>query len=136
MSKPMVAAIAIAATLSTGSRAQATEDGSWGRDKALHFGVSAGLGATGYGLSSLVLKPRWQRAASGAGFSLSLGAAKEIMDMHGTGTASERDMAWNVVGTATGVGLAWLADILLGARRTEAEPSTQAAAVSVSVSPW
>ena len=44
-------------------------------------------------------------------FSLSLGAAKELYDMHGGGQASGRDMAWNIIGTATGVGLAWVADI-------------------------
>jgi putative lipoprotein len=62
-------------------------------------------------VSSLVLEQRWQRAAVGASFSLSLGAAKELYDMHGGGQASGRDMAWNIIGTATGVGLAWVADI-------------------------
>ena len=56
MRKATVAAAAIAAVLATVSRAQATEDAWWDRDKALHFGISAGLGAAGYGLSSLVLE--------------------------------------------------------------------------------
>jgi putative lipoprotein len=136
MRKATVAAAAIVAVLATVSRAQATEDAWWGRDKALHFGVSAGLGAAGYGLSSLVLEPRWQRAAAGAGFSLTLGAAKELADMHGSGTASGRDMAWNAIGTATGVGLAWLVDILLSARRTEPQPGARAAAVGIPGPPW
>jgi putative lipoprotein len=125
MLKHAIAAAVIGAMLALVSPAQAAEDAWWGRDKALHFGVSVGLGATGYGVSSLVLEQRWQRGAVGAGFSLSLGAAKEFVDLNGGGQASGRDMAWNVIGTATGVGLAWVVDILLGARRANAEGASR-----------
>ncbi len=101
----------------------------WGRDKALHFTVSVGLGAGGYAGSALWLDERWQRALAGAGFSLTLGAGKELYDLMGHGDASWRDFTWDVVGTAVGVGLAWLVDLALfphRARRTD-PGATQAA---------
>ncbi len=88
----------------------------WGRDKAVHFSVSAGLAAGGYAASSLVLEPRWQRAASGAGFSVTLGAGKEIYDATGTGHPSAKDFAWDLAGAAVGTALALLVDVLVSAR--------------------
>ena len=84
----------------------------WGEDKALHFGLSAGLAAGGYGAASLFLDERWQRAAVGAGFALSLGAAKEVHDASSGGDASAKDLTWDVAGTAVGIGLALLVDHL------------------------
>lgn len=84
----------------------------WGRDKALHFGLSAGLAAGGYGAASLFLDERWHRAAVGAGFALSLGAGKELYDASSGGDASAKDLTWDVAGTAVGIGLALLVDYL------------------------
>ncbi|MCC6667312.1 MAG: hypothetical protein IT375_26430 [Polyangiaceae bacterium] len=88
----------------------------WGRDKALHFGVSAGLAAGGYAASSLVLEPRWQRAATGAGFALTLGAGKELYDATGPGNASLKDFTWDVAGAALGTALALLIDVIVSPR--------------------
>src|SRR5688572_21890643 len=76
--------------LFTAGTAEAADDW-WGRDKALHFGVSAGVAASGYGLSSLVLDERWQRAAAGGSLALALGAGKELYDLGGGGDASWKD---------------------------------------------
>lgn len=96
------------------SKSRATELDPWfGADKWLHFGVSTGLSASGYGLSSLVLEPRWQRATTGAVFSLTLGATKELVDATGSGDASYKDMTYNLAGTALGVGLGLLLDLWL-----------------------
>jgi putative lipoprotein len=87
------------------------QDAWLGPDKALHFGVSAGLAAGGYALSSLVLEKPWQRASAGAGFALSAGVAKELWDLSGRGDPSFKDLAWDGVGTAVGVGLALALDV-------------------------
>lgn len=90
----------------------AAEDSWWGADKALHFGVSAGLAGGGYALSVPIVDAPWARATIGASFSLTLGIAKELYDWSGAGDASWRDFTWDVIGTATGVlvalGVEWL----------------------------
>src|SRR5688572_811461 len=100
----------------------------WGRDKALHFGVSAGLGAAGYGASSLFLERRAERAAAGAVFSLTLGAGKELYDLSGDGDASWKDFTWDVAGTAVGVGIALLVDLALS---DESTPPPRASAAAL-----
>ncbi len=85
----------------------------WGKDKALHFSVSVGLSGVGYAGSSFWLAERWQRASAGAGFSLVLGAGKELYDLGGHGDPSWRDFTWDLAGTAVGVMLAWLVDLAL-----------------------
>ena len=79
-------------------------------DKALHFGVSAGLAGGGYAVSALLLGRPWQRAVAGGTFSLTLGAAKELYDLSGHGDPSWRDFTWDVIGTAVGLGVALLVD--------------------------
>src|SRR5512134_305903 len=88
-------------TLSLSRRASADDpDEWWARDKALHFGVSAGLAAGGYAAATPIVDERWQRAAIGSGFALALGAGKELYDLSGHGDASWKDFAWDVAGTA------------------------------------
>ncbi|MBI3202649.1 MAG: hypothetical protein HYZ29_14010 [Myxococcales bacterium] len=96
----------------------------WGRDKALHFGVSSGLAAGGYAASSLVLEPRWQRAASGAGFALTLGASKELYDATGPGHPSAKDFTWDLAGAAVGTALALLVDVLVSPRSAPVRDAT------------
>ena len=106
-------------TWSEPSVAQGDEDPWWGRDKALHFGVSTGLAATGYGVSSLWLERAWQRATAGAAFSLTLGVGKELADWAGYGQPSYKDLLYDFAGTALGVTLAYLVDLATG---TNSEP--------------
>jgi putative lipoprotein len=108
----------VAASLATAAPAAAEDDPWWGRDKALHFGVSAGLGASGYALSSLALESRLERVAAGAAFSLTLGASKELYDLSGGGDASWKDFTWDVAGTSVGVGLALLVDLIVAPKST------------------
>jgi putative lipoprotein len=93
----------------------------WGKDKALHFGVSAGLAAGGYGVSSLVLEERWQRATAGAAFSLTLGVGKELWDLSGRGNASWKDLTWDLAGTLVGTGLALVIDLAISGTRSDDE---------------
>jgi putative lipoprotein len=101
------------------ARAEPARDPWWGPDKALHFGVSAGLAAGGYALGALVFEPPWQRALAGASLSLSAGIAKEVFDAAGSGDASFKDLAWDGLGTGVGIGAALLIDLALGSTNTE-----------------
>ena len=108
--------------LCSGSTHAADEDPWWGRDKALHFSVSAGLGAGGYAASALFFKPYAARVLSGAAFSLSLGVAKEVYDATGAGDPSWKDLTWDLIGTGVGVGIALLSDLAI---RDGPPPQTQ-----------
>jgi putative lipoprotein len=107
--------------------AEPARDPWWGPDKALHFGVSAGLGAGGYALSSLVFERAWQRALAGATLALSAGVAKELFDAAGDGNASFKDLAWD--GLGTGVGAALLLDLSFGS--AGAEPARRQATLTL-----
>ncbi len=111
----LVAACALATLVASpvAARAQAAPDDAWlGRDKALHFGASAGLAATGHGVSALWLDEPEHRALAGAAVALTAGAAKELWDATGRGDPSWKDAAWDVVGAVVGVALALAVDRL------------------------
>jgi len=93
--------------------AGADDDPWWGRDKALHFGVSAALAGAGYGGAALFTPRTELRLGAGAAVALSAGVAKELVDLGGRGDASWRDLTWDVVGTATGLVVAWTIDHLV-----------------------
>lgn len=116
-----------AAASNTGSPPPSSADDDpdpwWGRDKALHFGFSAGLAATGYGVSSIWLDKAWQRASAGAAFALTIGAGKELADWAGYGHPSYKDLLYDLAGTALGVTLAYLVDLATG---TSSEPERAA----------
>ncbi len=120
-----IAAACIAAcllTLSTNGAKAADEDPWFGRDKALHFSVSVGLGASGYAGSALLFDGYGARTLAGAAFSLSIGVAKEVYDATGAGDPSWKDLTWDAIGTAVGVGVALLVDLAI---RGEPHPQTQ-----------
>lgn len=99
------------------AQAQSRDDW-WGRDKALHLGVSAALGASGYAASSLALETHSTRAVAGTALALSAGIAKELYDLAGHGQPSYKDMVFNVAGTALGVCVAYLVDVTTGSERS------------------
>lgn len=83
----------------------------WGHDKALHFGISAGLSAAGYGVgAALAPDSTWIPLASGAGLSLTLGVGKEVFDQLQGRHFSWKDLTWDVLGTATGLLISWAVD--------------------------
>jgi putative lipoprotein len=92
------------------ARAQ-TEDPWWGRDRALHFGVAASLSGGGYALSALVFSHPGERALAGAAVAGGESVAKELWDLSGHGDPSWRDLAWDGIGTAAGIGVALALDL-------------------------
>src|SRR6478609_6109561 len=118
-------ALACALLLVTLPAAASDPDPWFGPDKALHFGVSAGLAAGGYAALSPWLDSRAERAVGGAAFSLTLGAGKELWDLTGHGDPSWRDFTWDVLGTAVGVALALGVDALVS--RDKDAPAERAA---------
>ena len=117
----------IAAQLFGAARAARADDDPWfGRDKALHFSLSAAIAGGGYAIAVPLTGDRRWRVAAGAGLAIAAGAGKEISDRYDGGDASWRDFTWDLIGTATGVGIAWLIDHFVGGRREApriAEPS-------------
>jgi putative lipoprotein len=110
---------ALLAFLASPKEARA-EDEWLGTDKFLHFGVSAALSGGGYAVASLAFDRKWERATTGAVFSLTLGATKELYDLAGHGDASWKDFTWDIVGTAVGTGIALLVDVAVsGSNRVE-----------------
>jgi putative lipoprotein len=98
---------------STVALAQADPDPWFAPDKALHFGVSAGIAALGYGGAALLTEQRGVRVALGAGLGLAAGIGKELLDLAGLGSPSWRDLAWDVLGTGFGVLASWLLDVFV-----------------------
>jgi putative lipoprotein len=118
-------ALVILLTAAATARPARADDDWLGRDKALHFAVAMGLASGAYGVSALKLEPMWQRAAVGAGFALTLGAAKELYDLGGRGDPSWKDFTWDAIGALVGVGLALAVDAI-----TRAHDDGAAAAAS------
>ncbi len=82
-------------------------------DKALHFGLSAGITGAAYGITAAFTDDvRW-RLGIGASVGLSAGIAKELFDLTGAGDPSWKDLAWDALGVATGLVLSWLIDVLV-----------------------
>ena len=86
----------------------------FGRDKALHFGFSAALAGGAYGASALYgLDGRANRVAVGMAVAIGAGYSKEIFDAAGFGTPSWKDFAWDLIGTAVGIGVSLAIDYAL-----------------------
>jgi putative lipoprotein len=111
-----IAGAAAFALLTASSAARADDPDPWiSRDKALHFDVTAGIAAAGYGVSAgWIVDARWKALAIGGGLALGAGAAKELLDLAGLGDPSWKDFAWDALGTVAGLALAWGVDLALG----------------------
>jgi putative lipoprotein len=85
----------------------------FGRDKALHFSVSAVIAAGTYTLAATQFQARYPPLLLGAGVTLAVGAAKEGADALGAGDPSWKDFTWDVAGMIVGLGVAWGLDLLI-----------------------
>jgi putative lipoprotein len=111
----------------------ASRDDWFAQDKALHFGVSAGLAGAGYAGGALLFDAPGTRWLTGAGVALGAGIGKELYDAGRGSFFSFKDLTWDVVGTATGLGLSWAVDRLLFHR--EAPASTGSGALGLAREP-
>lgn len=100
------------------------EDQLFGKDKAYHFGATALIASGSYAVTAALTSDRFWRLGMGTAAGLSAGVAKEAWDALGHGDPSNKDLAWDVLGTAAGVGVAYLLDRLLS-------PSSSSEKVSV-----
>lgn len=96
------------------ARADAADPDPWlGKDKALHFGVSSVIAAGSYTAGTIVFDARCHALLAAGGFTLAVGAGKELLDLAGYGDPSWKDFLADVVGTVAGLAVAWSIDLLI-----------------------
>ncbi len=119
-------ALVLGVAMLLASEVRAQEADPWfGHDKALHFAASASLATVAYAGASLVTDDRPTRIVAAATVALAAGVIKEVWDLTGHGDASWRDLTWDVVGTTTGVLIAYGIDWAIGRLRgPTAAPAT------------
>ncbi len=99
---------------SADARAETPDPDPWfGRDKLLHFAVSATLAGSGYAIGAPLFDCRGHALILGGSIALGLGITKEVLDLTGLGDPSWRDLAWDGIGTLTGLAFAWGIDLLV-----------------------
>jgi putative lipoprotein len=104
----------------------ASADDWFGRDKALHFGASAIIAGSAYGVTTAFDDRRVVAFAVGGGIGLGAGIAKEGYDALGYGDPSWKDLAWDVAGTLVGLGIAYGVDALLRREPSRTQTATTA----------
>jgi putative lipoprotein len=115
----------VALLMTSEARAQQSEADPWfGHDKALHFAASASIAVVAYAGASFKTDDRPTRIAAAVTFALGAGLLKETWDLTGHGDASWRDLTWDVVGTTTGVLVAYAIDWAVGRLRGPAAMTT------------
>lgn len=109
-----MALLAVAVASPSSARAADPDPDPWlGRDKLAHFGVSAGIAAAGYGVGAALVDARGHALLLGGGLALGVGIGKELLDLSGRGDPSWKDLTWDVMGTASGLAVAWAVDLLV-----------------------
>jgi putative lipoprotein len=88
----------------------ADPDPFWGPDKALHFAAGGVLAGAGYAVTTSFTEDRWKAFAVGGAVALGAGAMKEGFDALGYGDPSWKDFAWDAIGAAVGLGIAFVVD--------------------------
>jgi putative lipoprotein len=105
--------LAFCSVVSPARAADPDPDPWFGRDKALHFGVSAGIAGGTYAIGASVLEARGHALLVASGVTLAAGAGKELLDLAGYGTPSWRDFAADVAGMIVGLAVAWSLDLVV-----------------------
>lgn len=106
--------LALVAVVSLTRGARAEDPDPWlGKDKALHFSASALIAGGTYAATAPFFKARYPPLLIGAAFTLAVGGIKEGIDATGAGDPSWKDFTWDVIGTATGLLVAWLVDFAI-----------------------
>jgi uncharacterized protein YfiM (DUF2279 family) len=103
--------------LSVPGAARAQYGDEWfGPDKKKHFAACFVLAGVGYGGGALLFEEPAARWLTGAGLAMGAGVGKELYDKQRGGLFSLKDLAWDAVGTATGLGVSYLVDRLVFGR--------------------
>jgi putative lipoprotein len=111
-------AAGVALLLAPVARAQQQDPDPWfGPDKTLHFAASASIAVVAYAGASFKTDDRPTRVAAAVTIALGAGLLKETWDLTGHGDASWRDLTWDVIGTTTGVLIAYAIDWAVGRLR-------------------
>lgn len=113
------------AVLASTARAHAAEpdpDPWLGTDKALHFGAVTSLAIGGYALGAALFESKGGGVLVGGGVAVTASVGKELIDLAGAGHASWKDLAWDGLGTATGLALALAAHVLIDALSKPSAP--------------
>lgn len=98
---------------SPNARADGDPDPWFGKDKALHFAASSAIAAGGYVVGAALFDARGHALIFGGAAAAAAGIGKEILDATGSGDPSWRDLAWDGLGTVTGLAIAWGLDLLV-----------------------
>jgi putative lipoprotein len=110
--RAFLAAALLALTVPSVAHADPPDPDPWcAPDKALHFAASSFIAGGGYGATALATDDMAARAAVAASLAITAGLAKEAFDAAGFGTASPRDLVWDLVGTAFGLSIALTIDL-------------------------
>jgi putative lipoprotein len=128
-----LAATGVLATAFFSTTARADDsDPFWGPDKALHFAVAGMIAGVSYGATTAVTDDRWKAFAIGGTAAVGAGALKEGFDAAGFGDPSWKDFAWDVIGGACGLGVAWVIDVAVQGGRV---PPWSASSVAAAATP-
>lgn len=139
MKRSLLAAVAtsvILTVVATSRSARADEDSDpwFGKDKALHFAASSAIAAGGYAVGAVLFDARGHALIFGGAAAAAAGIGKEVLDATGSGDPSWRDLAWDGIGTVTGLAVAWGIDLLVRGV-SKRHPAFEAPAVTPAVTP-
>ncbi|ATB49707.1 hypothetical protein [Corallococcus macrosporus] len=99
----------------------ASGDAWLGPDKPKHFAACFVLAGAGYTGGALLFDNPHARWLTGAGLAMGVGVAKEVYDKGRGTTFSMKDLAWDGLGTASGLAVSYLVDRLLFRREDAPE---------------
>ncbi|WP_226994221.1 hypothetical protein [Myxococcus hansupus] len=100
------------AVLSAPAARAASGDEWFGPDKPKHFAACFVLAGAGYGGGALLFDEPYARWLTGAGLAMGVGVGKELYDLGRGTTFSTKDLAWDAIGTASGLAVSYAVDRL------------------------
>ncbi|WP_241768613.1 hypothetical protein [Myxococcus xanthus] len=94
--------------------ARAASGDEWlGPDKPKHFAACFVFAGAGYAGGALLFDNPHARWLTGAGLAMGAGVGKELYDLGRGTTFSMKDLAWDAVGTASGLAVSYVVDRLV-----------------------
>lgn len=134
--RPLAAAVLLAVLAFTArARAGDADADPWlGTDKALHFGATTSLAIGGYALGAALFESKGAGLLMGGGVAVTVSVGKELIDLAGAGHPSWKDLAWDGLGTVTGLAVAIGVHVLIEAVSKPSRPPPPTLAPSGAVS--